>query len=310
MTHHNSPSHARRRPPTCGVLSFSAGGDIDDIHKWRVVVDKGRSVRDLVHLFPDLEPRGFLRDPIVISVYPATLGLFDDALCIDTYQRPANLSRGLNLAKSEDRPVMLLGQPLPMAELLLEHLQANRPMPAHLLMLIGGYECPRGLEACLRARLASAGVEHDVVHGYGTAEVAAGCLMGRRGPDGLLHYRLATASVAVQVRAGILWLRLQGTDEPAVDTGDLAEAMTVDGHAGWRIQPSEVRVAQWVRETLDSWTAVDWHRYTGYLAKGPQGLRIQLRRGLTSERPEEVTFGRFQDEYEASFLDKPRWGTK
>ncbi|HSP78280.1 MAG TPA: hypothetical protein VLQ93_07110, partial [Myxococcaceae bacterium] len=292
------------RLPVRGLLSFSAGGDIGDVDKWRLVVDQGRSIRELALLFPDLEERGFLRTPIVVGCYPATLGTFTDALSIETYLRPANLARAGKLAQMEERPVVLLGQPLPVAERLVAHLGAGWPMPTRLLLVIGGYECPAGLEARLRERLASAGVEHEVVHGYGTAEIAAGCLMGRRAPGGVVHYRLAMPGIGVESRAGRLWLSL---GEVAVDTGDFAEPLTVDGHEGWRIEPSAERVAPRVREALMSWGADEWDRYTGYVAASGSGLLLQLRRGRTPRRADELSFARFEDEHGSSLLDKPRW---
>jgi hypothetical protein len=307
MSQATFPSVPAARVPRAGVLSFSAGGDLEDIHTWRLVSDQGRSMRELGRLFPELERRGFLREPIQVSVYPATLGAFHDALFIDTYLRRANLTRALHLAEVEGRPVLLLGQPLALAELLLEHLREGHPVPSHMLVLMGGYVCPVGLEQRLRAELSRTGVVHDILHGHGVAEVAPACLVGRRLPGGEVHYRLAAPHIAVDLRGARLFLRRTDTGD-AVDTGDVARPVRVDGNDGWFIEPTAARLAPAVRAALSSWGPAEWDRRTGYVAATADGLRFQLRRGVPPARPEEVAFGAFEDRYDSSLLDEPRWG--
>ncbi len=313
MTHNPTPSLHSAPLPAHGVLSLSAGGDISDLDKWRLVSDERRSARDLGLLFPDLAERGFLRDPVQVSVYPATIGSFADVLFIDTYMRTANLARALAIAASADRPVLLCGQPLGLAELLFEHLRAERPMPRQVLILIGGYACPLGLERRICERLSDAGVEHDVIHGYGMAEVAPACLVGRRSSSGKINYRLANRHVAVEIHDGRLFLRRCSDGQPAMDSGDYARVAPASDWQGpgeaWHIEPSERRIAPMVRMALDSWTAADWDRRTGYVVgRDDGGVWIQLRRGVLSDSADELSFGLFEEQLGGSLLDKPRWG--
>ncbi|WP_428262123.1 hypothetical protein [Haliangium sp.] len=305
----DSPSPSSSRPiPATGVLSMSAGGDLTDIDKWRIVADQGRAARELAMLYPDLAERGFLEAPIQISVYPASIMRFGDALFIDTFLRPANLARALRLAHIANRPVLLCGQPLALAELLFEHLDKHRPVPTRMLVLMGGCQCPLGLEQRIRDRLSAAGVDHDIGYGYGTAEVAAGCLAGRRTDDGRVYYRLAAAGVAVTVEGGRLYLRRTDIEQAPVDTGDDAIATRVDGHDGWFIVPSAKRIAPAVGAALESWQAADWDRRTGYIAQTDEGLRFQVRRGVAPASAEEVGYHEFERRYESSLLEKPAWG--
>lgn len=301
-------SSPARPLPARGALSLSAGGDLSDISKWRLVRTHSRSARDLGLLFPDLISQRFLDRPIQVSVYPAAIGDFDDTLFIDTYLRPANLARALRMAYAEDRPVMLCGQPLALAELLFDHMRAGRALPSRVLILIGGYQCPLGLEQRLCDRLTQAGVLHEVIHGYGAAEVAPACLVGMRTVDGVIHYRLAAPNVAVEINDGRLMLRRTDIDQAPVDTGDFARSRSVDGQAGWLIDPSPARLAPAVRAALASWDARDWDRRTGYIAQADDGLYFQLRRGVSPESPKELSFASFEDRHQNSLLDKPRWG--
>src|SRR5690606_18686184 len=98
-------------------------------------------------------------------------------------------SRALHFAHLEQMPVMLIGQPLFMADLLFRHISKNPVLPHTLLFATGGYVMPRSLENALRALVAPYCPDFNIIHGYGVAEVDAGCLFAsRRTVEGHLVY--------------------------------------------------------------------------------------------------------------------------
>jgi hypothetical protein len=285
------------------VLSYSSGTASRDPYGFRVARPGGDLLELLRGRWPELLRDFGERLPLVINAYPAGLGSFASAVFVDSYLSHATASRALELASREGMPVVLLGQPLFVADLLLVHTSRQLPLPDALLLGLGGYTTPRSLEDCLRALCAAHGARLSLFHGYGVAEVDAACLIAvRRSESGALLYEKRGPDVVVTLRDNELLLA-RGESARPFATGDRArlqgEALVI-----W----NDTRLAPAVSALLESWTHEDWHRRTGYLRHGAE-LRVQLRTGVAPD-PRcqfEVGFEDFARECGHAWLLKPRW---
>lgn len=167
----------RQVPEIKGYLGYSSGvHSRQDPYGFRSC-DTG--LQTLLSVLPTLYPalRPFLeRQPILISCYPAFLGILQTIPVVDTYLRQDPFSRALLLACAEKRSVIVLGQPLSTAEMLYRHQQVHAIFPSDILIALGGYYCPRSLESFITGLVTDRGSSTAVVHGYGLVEVGVGCL--------------------------------------------------------------------------------------------------------------------------------------
>jgi hypothetical protein len=58
---------------------------------------------------------------------------------------------------------------------------------------------------------------------------------------------------------------------------------------------------------LESWSSQDWRRRTGYVSVGA-ATRIQLRRRVVKETPQELDHWDYAKQFGFSWLWKPNWG--
>ncbi len=265
------------------------------------------------HRWPHLVGGFAGRLPLVINAYPACVGTFDFGVTVDTYLSHSTGSRALHFAHLEQMPVMLIGQPLFMADLLFRHLAKTPTLPNTLLFACGGYVMPRSLEYALRQLVAPYCPDFNIIHGYGVAEVDAGCLFAsRRSAQGHLVYEPRSADVEVTLdESAALALSLKGPDGnytierfPTGDAGMVAQAE--DGTPGYVIWNNE-RLHPNVLKILESWTFEDWERRTGYLYYGRE-IRFQLRKGFEPKVGLEAEFHDYEKKYGHYWLFKPVWG--
>jgi hypothetical protein len=286
------------------VLSYSAGSTSTDPYGFRVVQpDSGRLGLILGH-YPELLEFLGARPPLVVNCYPATLGVLAGVVQLDTYLRPAVFTRALNLAAAEDLTCLVAGQPLALAQLLLQHVTREARLPERLVLFVGGYSCPAGLEALLLAAGCGGG-QRCVLHGYGLAEVDYGVLVGRRTEAGPVLYRKVAPAVEFRLApSGELLLRRTDT-EAAVwyVTGD--SAVELDG--ALVLAPGPRRLSPRVAQALDGFTGEDWRRRTGYLKCLGERLVLQLRPGEQPRASAELPFYDFCARFGMSFADKPDW---
>lgn len=154
------------------------------------------------------------------------------------------------------------------------------------------------------------GANTHVIHGYGMGEVAVGCLIGdTRDEDGQIYYRSVEPAI-----------------EPRIDdssqlslafvAGDRAgECFPTGDFASWRdgslvIQNSPERFNPSLRVEFEKWGLDDWRRRTGYVGNvgNVDGeYAYQLRQGITALAPKEMSFYRFAETFDFSWLDKPVW---
>jgi hypothetical protein len=288
------------------VLSYSAGSSQTGPEGfWKLRARPG-ILPAALQRWPELaEPFG--RGPILfINAYPASIGMISTGISVDTYLSPRVMSRALQLAAAADQPAVLCGQSLFLADALLAHVRAGRALPNTLLLLVGGYHTPRSLERMLLAMLGPRVRHLAIVHGYGVAEIDAGCMMGReRDAAGRLVF-FPREDIEVELDGEELLLSLWGAgSEIVVDrwrTGDRA----APSGAGWTLW-NHRRLHPSIEAALDSWTDADWERRTGYVRREGETLWIQLRQGQTPAHDRELDHWEFGRAHGFSWLDKPCW---
>ncbi len=289
------------------VLSYSAGSRQGGAYGFRVLSRGSGTLKDaLERKWPRLFAGFGDRLSLIINAYPASLGRWDFGVSVDTYLSPSVGGRALELAHLEGMPVLLLGQPLFVAELLHHHLRSSDAgLPDTLVIGTGGYVMPRSLERAIR-ELCTQKVERlELFHGYGVAEVDAACLLAmERNGEGQLIYAPRSDRVSVELGAECeLLLSLRDSSDNWVAerfaTGDRGRQVD-GGYVIWnddRLHPS-------VSQLLESWTSSDWRRRTGYLAND-SNLRFQTRQGVEPTSEQECEFYDFARRYGQSWLVKP-----
>jgi hypothetical protein len=288
------------------VLSYSAGSTQTGPEGFRKLHDRPGLLSSALQRWPDIGDLLAGRVPLVINAYPATVGAAATGVTIDTYLSPRVMTRALQLGAVTEKPVILCGQSLFLADALLAHIGAERALAKTMLIMIGGYTTPHTLEQALRTWLAPQVRTLEFLQGYGVAEVDAGCMMARERDDaGRLIYHPRT-DVDVELDGDELLLSLRGPDgERIVDrwrTGDSAER-SADGYAIWnhrRCHPD-------VHAELESWTEADWRRRTGYVRREDQRIWIQLRQGVEPRAELELDYWDFGRAHGFAWLDKPYW---
>jgi hypothetical protein len=284
--------------PIGSVLSYSAGTAQLDPDAYRVVRAGEDRLASLARTFPELVPALSGRPLLIISCYPATLGTFANATFVDTYLKWETFARAMLLAERECATPIVLAQPLYLLHAFLRYAQRELPWPSRTLACTGGYACPWSLERTLLATAERCGALARVLHCYGAAEVDAACLGGiERTPAGEVIYKNLSAHVVPAIRDGRLFL-----DD--FDTGDHAE-LTSDG--AYLVRNAQSRLGGETLRDLESWSADDWQRRTGYLVRDRTQRIYQLREGLAGRGDAELDYHAFQARFRGSWLDKPDW---
>lgn len=290
------------------VLSYSAGSTQTGPLGFRKLKARGNIMAALQGRWPDLVSALGEGTILFINAYPAAIGAFSAGITVDTYLSPRVTSRALQLGRLGGHPVILTGQPLFLADALLRHTAAGRPLPGTLMLWVGGYVMPSSLERALRSMLAAQVDRLEIVQYYGTAEVDAGCLMAReRDAEGeLIYYPRGDVEPEVVDDGEELLLTLRSPEgEPIVEryrTGDRAHRKG----DGWVIHNPE-RLHPDIERALESWSEQDWRRRTGYLRRDGAAVRIQLREGEAPREAAELEHFEFARHHGFSWLDKPTW---
>ena len=301
------------------ILSYSAGSTQAGPDGFRKVNRAGLNLTAIVRShWPDRLLPFRARPPLVINAYPALVALPSDGVLVDCYMSVRTASRALQLAAREQMPVIILSQPLFLGQLLTHYLSLNLALPDALIAVVGGYWLPPSLHAALATSLSQRDVQFACLQGYGVAEVEAGLLWAADlDAQGRARFRLRGPDVHAELRNGRLHLALKSPDgtlkaEP-FDTGDAAEFAVTDrdgsGPVEVLISSSTARLASDIRAELTSWSAADWRRRTGYLARTATGLVAQLREGIVANNDgAELDYYQYAAAHRVSWLDKPRWG--
>jgi hypothetical protein len=301
---------------TCGkIYSYAAGSSSMDPEGFRVVNNAdGSRIGEVCQLFPQLA-RFFCDRTMIVVAYPATLGLTSPGVLIDTYVHPPTFIRSLHLAAIEERPVVVVAQPLVGADFILRAIRQRIPLPNRMLWASGGYFLPESLERFVRDRLRQEGCELEVLHCYGTAEVGHSLFAAvDRLASGRPHYCKAAAHVATMFNEKNNRL----TAITAVASQELEDEVRVE-QDGFDIIPHPSRLSPSVFQTLESWKALQWSRWTGFVADVSGELTVQCRQWVSpdEETPEpkyrepkyrEIEYHEFFARHGGSSLAKPPWG--
>ncbi|MCA9685271.1 MAG: hypothetical protein KC457_24035 [Myxococcales bacterium] len=288
------------------VISYSAGSTQTGPEGFRKLRSRPGLFQAALARWPDLAQALAGRPPLVINAYPASIGIAGAGISVDTYLSPRVLSRALQLAAAAELPAVLCGQPLFVADALLAHLAADRPLPRTMLIMVGGYPLPATLEAMLTELLAPRLDTLHFLQGYGVAEVDAGCMMGReRDGDGqLIYYARPDVDVELDGEQVLLSLR-DGEGKRVVDRWATGDSGRRSGE-GWVLWNPR-RCHPVVDAAFASWSADDWTRRTGYLHRDGETLWLQLRQGRSPRTPQELDHWDFGRIHGFSWLDKPVW---
>jgi len=288
------------------VLSYSAGSTQTGPDGFRKLRPRPGLFSAALRRWPSLADALHGRPPLLINAYPASVGAGSTGISVDTYLSPRVLSRALQLGHAANKPVVLCGQSLFLADALRAHVDAKLALPETMIVMVGGYVTPRSLEETLIEWLSPQVHTLSFIHGYGVAEVDAGCMMARdRDREGRLIFH-ARDDIEVDLEGQALRLSLLGLGgERIVDrwpTGDRAER-SGDGYALWNPRRLHPRV----HAALESWAETDWRRRTGYVHREGDRIWIQLRKGHMPRVEDELDFWDFGRVHGFSWLDKPYW---
>lgn len=288
------------------ILSYSAGSTQTGPDGYRKL-HKGVSLLDAAaERWPDIREGHGERPILFINAYPATVGTFSSGITVDTYLSPRVLTRALQLGRVTDHPVVLLGQPLFLANALRAHVQAGYALPATLMIWVGGYVTHRGVEALIE-RLVHPHVDRlKWVQFYGAAEVDAGCMMARdRNEDGELIY-YPRKDVSVEIQDGELLLSFHNSTGEKIkadfSTGDHA----VPYEDGFLISNNR-RLHPTVHRHLSGWSVEEWDRRTGYVQRNGEEIVTQLREGVEPQQANELGHFAYAERFGFSWLNKPNW---
>ena len=293
------------------ILSYSAGSTQTGPDGYRFArrdgAGRGVNLVAAVHSrWADLEILAC--SPLMfINTYPAYIGDFKQGVQVDTYLSPRTADRALALAAREELTAIVLGQPLFTAEVLLGERNWSRPLPANVILWVGGYALPSSLQHTMVQAAGQRECSLSIVQFYGAAEVDAACLMGRDlDDDGRVIYNPRGEDVRTELRGDILHLQRRdasGTWSEPFDTGDHARHKA----GGLVLTPNYQRLAPEVWTELEGWSSHEWQRRTGYVDYTSEGFHFQLREGYAPSDSRELGFHDYCRRTGMSWLAKPRW---
>ncbi len=314
------PPHPTRTELGANQLSYAAGSTSLEPYGFRVLGQSdSQRLSQLLESFPQLA--SWLRpDSLIISAYPAALGLNGFAPLVDTYLHPPTFIRAMRLAALENRTVVMAAQPLAGADLLLRTLRQQKEIPKRLLWAAGGYYFPLSLECFIRDSLAQVGCEIEYLHCYGVAEIGHTCFAAMdRFESAHPRYRKVAAEVTASVLGTSCQLALRHDNGREIVTEDFADEINGD----WLIQSGHGRMSPQVRDQLESWSSQDWSRRTGYLAEAESVIVCQLREWIDNndsissemtsskmtnrDTAKEQRYFRFWEQHGGSMQCKPKW---
>ncbi|WP_063870205.1 hypothetical protein [Novipirellula maiorica] len=286
-------------------LSYAAGSSSLEPYGFRILGQSdNHRLAQLLAAFPKLSTM-LHPESLIVSAYPAALGLAGFAPFVDTYLHPPTFIRAMRLAALEKRTVVMAAQPLAGVDLLLRTLRNQLEVPKHILWAAGGYYFPLSLERFISEQLRQHGCHIEYLHCYGVAEIGHTCFAAmQRFESGHPRFHKVATEVAASVVGTNCHLALQHENGRGIVTEDYADQ--IDGE--WLIQSGHARMCPKVRDELESWSSHDWNRRTGYLAADATRTNYQLREWIEPEPGKtELSYFRFWEQHAGSMQCKPKW---
>ncbi|MCC6221423.1 MAG: hypothetical protein IT291_09315 [Deltaproteobacteria bacterium] len=305
-------SFRKRKEVPRGYLSYSNGTLSLDPYAFREASSGAEQIGAALRFFPAVE-EVFKNQPIIISCYPSSLGMFQGFTVVDTYLRSNTFSRALLLAHSEKLPAVIIGQPLSTTHLCLNHFTHKLDWPESIVIALGGYYCPLSLEKFIRHIMGQCRVKMEMLFGYGVAEVEFGCMLGKRDRKSTdVVYRIISDTINLFVEEDSKRLHIKRVDDEAFFfTGDFAEKISDSNGDSYILWNDEARLAKAVKRELETWEESSWMRRTGYLTfnGNNDSFIFQLREGIAPITNAEREYHCYNQQHGASWSDKPVWGT-
>ncbi len=238
--------------------------------------------------------------PFVINAAPAPMGSIPFAVSVDSYLNLDVIIHALRLCAAKTGVAIIVCHPLFALHIATSCKRLNMELPISLSFILGGYYCPVSAERYLLNTVRSCSSACSVLHSYGIADVDAAILVGKRGQNDCISYKVVSNACTVQAVEGFLTIE---TEHGRFVPGDKAQQ-----HEGqWLIDPDERRLSSAVREDLESWTDTEWSRRTGYVYSRSDGSIAQLRKGLQRDSPGEMDYYDFARWTDMNWLHKPDW---
>lgn len=288
------------------ILSYSAGSQQTGPEGYRKQSVASAIFAETKKRWPGMMAKLGDKAPVVINAYPAFMGIIPEGITVDTYLNPRTFSRALYLAAKEETAAIIIGQPLYVAQLLYQHLDAAYPLPQRMHLWIGGYPLPQSLHRALTNLFQDRLDVFQIIEYFGSAEITAGAMMARDRDIFDRPIFHARKDVAVGLDEDMLMLALTDSSgqntTPFVATGDKAQQVG-RGYLIW----NHDRFSPAILDLLECWDDADWQRCTGYVTKDDGNLWIQTREGQTPRGNSEIAFHDFAAHFEFSWLKKPDW---
>lgn len=297
--------HSDRMNLGANQLSYAAGSSSLEPYGFRILGQSdNQRLPQLLASFPKISTM-LHPEALIVSAYPAALGLAGFAPLVDTYLHPPTFIRAMRLAALEKRTVVMAAQPLAGVDLLLRMLRNQTEVPERILWAAGGYYFPLSLERFISDQLQQHGCQIEYLHCYGVAEIGHTCFAAmERFESGHPRFHKVATEVVASVVGTNCHLALHHENGRGIVTEDYADQ--IDGE--WLIQSGHGRMCPQVRDELESWSSEDWNRRTGYLAADATAVNYQLREWIESEEAKnERRYFRFWEQHAGSMQCKPKW---
>lgn len=284
-------------------ISFSASGQGAAMSRHRTVRDEPIDPTNIMAMLG--LPRSTSRPLVHLNAYPARVSSIRSSIRLDTYMSQDVFVRGLQWASQICAQIVITGQPLYLAEMLLRHdIGANAIDLSEIVLAMGGYPLPISLENAIVERFGGP-ARLGMLRVYGVAEIDSGLLMASRlDPTGNPVYHPRDSLIAASILDGGR-LVISMDSGPPLETGDFATE--ADG-GGLLITANPTKYSESILSMFNTWTGDLWRRRTGYIWIGGDGApRFQLRRGEQRVDENEIDFWTYCRQVDFCWSKKPNW---
>lgn len=302
------PEGTLQLPKAGSLISYSAGTNQHNAEGFRVIQKNGSYLKKIIKMLPDLAASLSEQPvPVFINCYPAPPPEFPIGIIVETYLSQKITFRALKLAFQANSTVILAGQPLFLADIIVNFLKTGNTLPKNIILATGGYVMPFSLEQFIKNILKNHGNSAIFIHLYGVAEVDSSCLFAlKRNSENKLLYQRRGEDVQIQIKNSQLILSLFDEGKKAIieefETRD--EVIKQDG---FYLISNKSRYSEFIENELESWSFDQWHSRTGYLGYS-SNIKCQLRKDRDVHSNQDINYYDFMKEFQSGdWLSKPNW---